>query len=568
MSPNPQTRVRADDQVGEQAALPPTLDHQLPLAADVIALHERTVPRILARAVARRPGQAALIEPRGRTLTYAELDREARGAAAGLRGLGLGPGDTVVAMLDPHADNIVGWLGANLASVVWVPINTSFKGSILQYVVEHSEARVILIEAAWVERINEIASELTHLTTVVVRGGDGVHAAPLDRFEVVAFESLARAEAVELEEPKVSDVSTIMYTSGTEGQSKGVLISHGGVYASSISHQRTVQTEITMTALPFFHAGGLFTGVFQAIRTAGTAVLHGTFSSGRYLDDLRKYHCTTALIVGPIASFLLSQPPSEADRDHSLTNVVMFPVSPLVDEFSERFGVPVAGAYGCTEVAAALLSAPGDGRPGLCGQPVPHLEIELVDEFDQPVVPGEIGELVIRSREPYVMTMGYFKAPELTANAVRNLWFHTGDLLRYDAESGQYAFVDRTKDVLRRRGENISSAEVERHLVALPGVQEAAVVAVKSEMEEDEVRAVIVTEPSAGVRPEEVLRALYARLPYFMVPRYIDIVAELPKTHTMKVQKNVLRARGMTDTVWDCEAAGYRITRHALVTPD
>ena len=567
MSPNPQAAVPIVDGKGAQGTLPSTPDHQLPLNADIIALHDRTVPRILARAVALRPDQAALVEPLGRTLTYRELDREARGTAAGLRGLGLGAGDTVVAMLDPHADNIIGWLGANLASVVWVPINTSLKGSMLQFVLEHSEARVILIEATWVERIDEIASELTHLKTVVVRGGDGSQAATLDRFKVIDLDTLAQAEPVELEEPKVSDVSTIMYTSGTEGQSKGVLISHGAVYACSISHQRTAQTEITMAALPFFHAGGLFTGVFQAIRTAGTAVLHGTFSSGRYLNDLRTYKCTTALIVGPIAAFLLSQPPSAADRDHSLTNVVMFPVSPMADQFSERFGVPVVGAYGSTEVAAAMLSRPGEGRPGLCGQPVPHLEMELVDEFDAPVPLGEVGELVIRTREPYVLTMGYFKAPELTAKAFRNLWFHTGDLLRYDVESGQYAFVDRSKDLLRRRGENISSVEVERHLIALPGVREAAVVALKTEVEEDEVLAVIVTEPSADVRPEEVLQALYARLPYFMVPRYIDIVDELPKTQTMKVQKNVLRERGMTETVWDCEAAGYRVTRHSLVTP-
>lgn len=565
MSSNPQAAVIADDLA--QPADRPTSDHQIPAAADVIALHERTVPRILARAVAAHPDRAALIEPLGRTLTYAELDHEARSVAAALRGLGLGPGDAVVAMLDPHADNIVAWMGANLASVVWVPINTAFKGSILQYVVEHSEARAIIVEAAWVERINEIAPELTHLTTVIVRGGDDCHASPIGRLEAHPFESLALAEPIELTEPTVADISTIMYTSGTEGQAKGVLMPHGAVYACSISHQRTAEVEITMTALPFFHVGGLFTGVFQAIRTAGTAVLHGTFSAARYLDDMRTYECTTALIVGPIANFLLSQPPSPADRDHSLTSVVMFPVSPLVAEFSERFGVPVAAGYGCTEIAAALLSKMGEGRPGLCGEPVPHLEVQLFDEFDEPVAPGEIGELVIRAREPFVMSLGYSKAPEHTVTAWRNLWFHTGDLMRFDAETGQYAFIDRSKDVLRRRGENISSAELERHIVDQPGVQEAVVVAVKSELEEDEVRAVVVPLPGAVIDPVEMLHALYARLPYFMVPRYIDVVPELPKTHTMKVQKAALRAHGMTENVWDCEAAGYRITRHALVTP-
>ena len=550
----------------EPAATTPSPANQVPSPEDILPLQERTVPSAVARALARHPDRPALVEPLGRTLTYRQLDHEARRVAASLHGLGLLQGDNVMAMLDPHADNVVAWVGANIASVVWVPINTSYKGSLLQFVVEHSEARAIVIEREWVERVVHIADQLTHLRVVIVRGGvDGLEMPA--NLELRTFESLQDAEPIELPEPRVTDISTIMYTSGTEGQSKGVMIPHGAVYAASISHARTVETEVVLTCLPFFHAGGLFTGPFQALRTGGTVILHGTFSAARFLDDVRTYRATTTLVVGPIALFLLSLPPSPADRDHELRNVIMFPVINRVEEFAERFGVPVAAGYGCTEISAALLSKVGEGRAGMCGEPVPHYEVALVDEFDTAVGPGELGELVIRPREPSMMSPGYFKAPEKTVAAWTNLWFHTGDLMRFDSAIGQYEFVDRRKDVLRRRGENISSVEVERHLVAAPGVQEAAVIAAPSSVGEDEICAVLVAAPGATIDPAEVLETMYHHLPYFMVPRYFDVVAELPKTQTMKVQKAALRAQGMSAQVWDCEAAGYRVTRTQLVRP-
>jgi crotonobetaine/carnitine-CoA ligase len=192
----------------------------------------------------------------------------------------------------------------------------------------------------------------------------------------------------------------------------------------------------------------------------------------------------------------------------------MFPVSPRVREFTERFSVPVAAGYGSTEISAALLSKVGEAQPGLCGEALPHYEVQLMDEYDVTVARGEVGELVIRPREPYVMSHGYFKAPEKTAAAWTNLWFHTGDLFRFHEQTGQYEFIDRRKDVLRRRGENISAAEVERDLVALPYVQEAAVVAAPSAVGEDEIRAVIVPVPGAEIDPVDVLESMYAQLPY------------------------------------------------------
>ncbi len=536
---------------------------------EVLPLADRTVPGALRRAASRVPDQAALIEAGGRTIVYRELEDQARRAASGLRALGLESGDTVLAMLDNHADHVIAWLGANIASVPWVPINTSFKGSMLQYMVEHSRARVLVIEGKWVDRIIEITGELTHLETLIVRSdGDAVAG---NRFACHDFEVLRQAEPVPVEEPKVSDISTIVYTSGTQGRPKGVLVPHGHAYATAMPRSYTdptnsVATEVVMVSMPFFHAGGLFTGPLQALRTAGTAVLHGSFSASRYWDDVRRHQCTTALLAGPMAVFLLRQPTTPDDRTHDLRSVIMMPAILEIEEFSARFGVPVGVGYGCTEIGAPLFSKPGEGRPGVCGSPLPGYDVRLVDDADVPVAVGEAGELVVRSREPWSMSSGYLDDPDATLGAWTNLWFHTGDMFRLD-DSGQYVFVDRRKDVLRRRGENISSSEVERHLLELPEIADAAVVAVPSDVAEDDVKAVIVLAPDAAFNPQDMLRQLYRRLPYFMVPRYIEVVDALPRTQTLKVQKAVLRAQGLSDSVWDCEAAGFRITRHELIGP-
>ena len=306
--------------------------------------------------------------------------------------------------------------------------------------------------------------------------------------------------------------------------------------------------------------------MLQAIRTVGTAVIHGTFSATRFWGDVRRFGCTTTLLVGPMAVFLLRQPPSPEDRDHSLANVILMPSIAEVEEFSERFGVPVGVGYGQSEVAAPLLAAPGEARPGVCGVPRPEFEVALVDDLDRPVPPGEVGECVVRPLEPWSVNRGYYKDPEQSLHAWRNMWWHTGDLLRL-GPSGQYEFVDRRKDVLRRRGENISSSEVERHLVDLPAIAEAAVVAVPSEHGEDDIKAVVVLTAGGRLDPAGTLRHLYRAMPYFMVPRYLEVVTELPRTQTMRVQKVALRAAGVTAQVWDCEAHGFRITRAALVEP-
>lgn len=524
---------------------------------DGLPVTGRTVPEMLRRATQLVPEQPAIIEATSdRRLSYRELERNASRVAGALRAIGIGRQDFVLVMLDEHLDNVVTWLGANIASICHIPINTSYRGEMLRYVIEHSGARVLIIEGVWCDRLAEVADGLTKLETVVVRRG--ADAQTPNRLGRIDFDKLFSGDPVDVEGPDVSDVSTVLCTSGTEGRAKGVLMPHGQMYQMASSHPRTsADIDVHLVTGPLFHAAALLGGVLQSILIRGTAVLHGSFSVSRFWRDVRKYHCTTTFLLGPMPAFLLREPPTAEDRDHTLKTATLVPAIKEVAEFADRFGVAVGTAYGSTETGPVLTAAPGSARPQLCGTPQPAYVAALVDELDVEVPCGEAGELVIRSLEPCALNRGYHAMPSETVAAWRNLWFHTGDVFRLD-ESGQYEFVDRRKDVLRRRGENVSSFEVERHLLELPHIEEAAVVAVPSETAEDEIKAVIVLAAGVTFDPAETLRQLYRRMPYFMVPRYFEVVGSLPKTATLRVLKAKLRSH------WGVRPClGLRGSRHA-----
>jgi crotonobetaine/carnitine-CoA ligase len=261
--------------------------------------------------------------------------------------------------------------------------------------------------------------------------------------------------------------------------------------------------------------------------------------------------------------FLLKLPPGPGDRDHTLKKVVLVPLSDDAQAFADRFGVDVYTTFNMTETSWPLVSERNPAARGTCGRPRPGVEARIVDDNDCEVAPGAAGELILRTDTPWAMNHGYHNNPEATARAWRNGWFHTGDAFRRD-EDGNFFFVDRLKDAIRRRGENISSFEVEAELMAHPAVREAAAVAVPSEHGEDEVLAVVAPVAGGSVDPAELLGFLVPRMPHFMVPRYVRVLAELPKTPTQKVQKNLLRADGVTPDTWDREAAGIRVRRERL----
>jgi crotonobetaine/carnitine-CoA ligase len=292
-----------------------------------------------------------------------------------------------------------------------------------------------------------------------------------------------------------------------------------------------------------------------------TAILTGTFSLTEFWNDVRKYKATVSFLLGAMANFLYRQPPRPDDADNTMDRIIVVPLLPEVEDFKKRFGVRVSTTYGGTEQNCPMRSSFDLANNRTCGRPLlDRYEVRIVDENDEEVPPNVPGEMCVRTKNPWDMTLGYWNHPDWTVKSWRNLWYHTGDMLMRD-EEGNYYFVDRTKDAIRRRGENISSMEVEQEIVKHPAVLECAVIPAQSEHTEQEVMAIVVPKQGMTVDPVELIRFLEPRMAYFMIPRYVDTIEALPKTPTGKIQKFPLRERGLTPTTWDREKAGIRLKR-------
>jgi crotonobetaine/carnitine-CoA ligase len=359
------------------------------------------------------------------------------------------------------------------------------------------------------------------------------------------------------------DTIAILYTSGTTGPSKGVCCPHAqfywwGVNTAAILDVR--QDDVLYTCLPLFHTNALNTFV-QALLHGARFELGPRFSASRFWSRLVDAEATVTYVLGAMVSILAKRPPGIHDRAHRV-RAALAPATPpdLFPVFEERFGVRLLDGHGMTETNVVLGPRDGEQRPGAMGRVLPGFEAKVVDEDDVEVPDGEAGELVMRADEPFAFATGYWGLPQQTVEAWRNLWFHSGDRVIRDAD-GYFRFVDRIKDAIRRRGENVSAWEVEQVLQSHPDVAAAAVIPVPSDLGEDDVMACVVARPGAVLDHVELLRHCEPRLAYFAVPRYVEILDELPLTENGKVRKFVLRARGVTDATWDREAAGYELSR-------
>jgi crotonobetaine/carnitine-CoA ligase len=315
--------------------------------------------------------------------------------------------------------------------------------------------------------------------------------------------------------------------------------------------------------LPVFHVSGK-SGIYICAVHDARMVVREMFSLTEFWNDVRTFGVTATGLIGVMASFLMAMPEQPDDADTPLRHVTMGPLVAEVEDFKRRFGVKVSTGYGMTEIACPLSS---DGwnlaNTTSCGRlrtGYPGYELRVVDEVDRPLGPDQVGELIVRTAEPFTMNAGYFNMPAETAEAWRNGWFHTGDAFRYDAE-GNYYFVDRIKDAIRRRGENISSFEVEAYVTRHPAVAECAALAVPSEHSEDEVKVVVVPAAGATVDPAELIEFLIPVMPRFMIPRYIEVAEALPKTPTLRVRKVELRNQALNPSTWDREAAGISLPK-------
>ncbi|MFO1079294.1 MAG: AMP-binding protein [Reyranellaceae bacterium] len=487
----------------------------------------------------------------GEEWSYAELRREVVETAAALQRLGLAQDDPVLTWLPNGPEALRIWFAINYLGALYVPLNLAYRGHILEHAVRVSGARLIAGHPDLLPRLDAIdAPGLAQRIAVTDRPS----------LRVAGAEPAPPARPI-----RPWDTQSIIYTSGTTGPSKGVLCSYLQAAAAAEAFYAATEDDRNLVNLPLFHAGG--TGaIYRMLAKGGSVALVESFQTDTFWDTVRATRSTCLTLLGAMVPFLMKAPASPRDRDHTLTKVVLVPLSDDSQAFAERFGVDVYTTFNMTETSWPLVSERNPVVRGTCGRPRAGVEARLVDDNDCEVPPGAIGELILRSDVPWTLNHGYHNNPEATARAWRNGWFHTGDAFRRD-EQGNFFFVDRLKDAIRRRGENISSFEVEAEVGAHPAVREAAVVGVPSEFGEDDVLAVVAPVAGRTVDPAELIGFLAPRMAHFMVPRYVRVLPELPKTPTQKVQKHLLRAEGVTADTWDREAAGIRIRRERLSIP-
>jgi carnitine-CoA ligase len=527
------------------------------------------LPVLIARRAQDDPHRIVVEEVGGPSLSYADYHELILRWAAAYQRLGVSAGDRVVTMLPSSAAASCAWLGLTWLRAIEAPCNLAYRGRMLEYLVRDSEARIVVIADQFLDRLAEVASDLKALDAIVVIGADHDDVDVSCRIieEEQFFADLTPAD--DLLAPRPHDVCALFYTSGTTGNSKGVLTPWAQLYSQATGYvplEDFGEDDSWYMPYPMNHVGGK-TPMYSIALVNGRVVIRNAFDTSSFWSDVDAHRCTSTALLGAMPAFLWQQEPRPDDADHALENVWMAPLVPYLDEFKERFGVRVTTSYGSVEhsvpihangwnTSSSTWKSCGKVRPGY-----PGYEVRIVDEHDYAVGPDQVGELVVRTSEPWTMNAGYLGMPEKTGEVWKNGWFHTGDAFTYDRD-GNFFFVDRARDCIRRRGENISSFEVEAETNAHPLVAESAAIGVPSEYGEEEIKVLVVSVPDAELTAEDLVNFLIPRMPRFMVPRYVEFVPELEKTEaTFRVKKYLLRDEPINAATWDREAAGIEIPK-------
>ena len=531
-------------------------------------MEDVSTPRVLGELIddrAKRNGDKIFLRFKDQKFTYDEIRRYANRCANAFKNLGIAKGDKVSIMLPNCPEFLYVWFGLAKCGAVEVPVNTSYKGEFLRHIVDQSDSRIFVIAYEFLDRLKLIQDALKKVEKVVVLGDIQKQEAARFKIPIMRFEEFFNSSENPVDVVVYPwDPLSIIYTSGTTGLSKGALGPHKFwvVCAEKMLECREGGREdIFYTFMPLYHFNAQCLTTVTTLVAEAQMVLADRFSASRFWDDVRHYGATQFNYLGGVIPILAKQPPKPDDLDNPV-RIALGAGCPqtVMEEVEKRFGIKCLEGFGMTEIGIPVHVRVNDRRLGSCGKPLDIYEIKLFDDQDNEVPAGEAGEIVFRPREPFVMMLGYYNMPDKTAESFRNLWFHTGDLAKRD-EDGYFYFVDRKKDALRRRGENISSFEVERAVNSHPSVLESAAVAVPSEVGEDEVKICLVLRPGVTLTPEELIRHCNDRMPYFAVPRYVEFMESLPKTPTERVEKYKLKQAGITANTWDREKAGIQLTR-------
>ena len=503
----------------------------------------------------------------GASLTFESLEKESNALASALAGLGVQAGDRVLALLNNSKEFLVTLIATHKRGAIFVPINTELKGAFLQHQLKNTEPRVVFVDAELRRAFDTVDTSGIPIESTVVAGDD---AAPLPNTAAHRFEALAKTVARSQDVVPVTpyDPCTIMFTSGTTGPAKGVLMPQALCYYYALSAMRSTaltESDRMYISMPMFHGTACWLQLYSSLLAGAPAHVVKRFSAQSWLSDVRACGATVTYAVGVMPEFILKQPRCDDDADNPLRLSWSVPVSDAWgQDFEERFGLRILQGYGMTEFSVPVWGDLRDPvKAGCAGRVVEDFfEVSIVDpETDERIGPNEIGEIVVRPKEPGVFMAGYFRMPDKTVEAWRNLWFHSGDAGYFD-DQGRLFYVDRIRDRIRRRGENISSFEVEEVINSYPGVMQCAVVGVKvaGAGGEDEVMAYVVPS-SSTLSPKELLDWCVPRMPRYAVPRFIEFVTDIERTASGKVRKQAIRDAGVTSKTWDREAAGYVVPR-------
>jgi crotonobetaine/carnitine-CoA ligase len=497
-------------------------------------------------------------------MTLGELDRLSDRVAAGLQQLGVAKGDRVAVNLPNRIEYVV-LIGA-IAKIgaIQVPLNTYLRGEFLRHQLLQTTPTVYIGDAPALRVLAPLRPECDIRELVLVGAGEDDSVALLGARPYLDLANCgADLRPVDIEP---DDVCVIIFTSGTTGPSKGCTITHGyycNLITVFVDYGWYEPGDIVFGANPLFHFSGQTWLVAAALAVRGSVVVEPAFSARTYMARIRETGATAAMGMGAMGLAILATPPHEDDRNHALRQITFMPSSPdLITAFAERFGIePFAEVFGQSECWPALLGDPRGPRcPGSMGKVTPGLQVKLVDDEGSEVPVGQAGEIVIRPDLPHRLFSGYWNNDAATVQVFRDLWHHTGDSGRMD-ERGYYWFVDRKKDSLRRRGENVSSMEVEAAILKHPAVAAVAVHAVPSDLSEDDIKACIVVKSGATAHPAELFEFFRRNLPYYAIPRYVEFFDALPANVNGRAQKFKLRERGITDTTLDLQALGFVVAR-------
>ena len=513
---------------------------------------------------AQRLGEKTYLWFEGQTFSYAQADRLSDRLACGFQSIGIGKGSHVAVLMGNHPQMVWTLFALGKLGALGVLINTAARGDQLNYFLSQSDSRFLVADPELLPRAMEAYCRSPGELTTICNNAVASCEADFQLGDLFLDRELMVDEA-----PRFNDNQMMMYTSGTTGPSKGVLCT----FAQNIAAGRDIagvmhysESEVLFTCLPLFHANAFRASMTCALWTGATFALSAKFSARNFWREINQSGATEFNGLGAMMSILLKLDPSEQERSHKLRMCCIAPsLSPedtrLVEE---RFNLRVTALYGSTEIGVPLyagLDTPNHKWP-TCGKCLPCYEMRVVDDYGFDVPDGTPGEMLVRPRDPWIGYSAYYKMPEATAQTNKNYWFHTGDRGIRDAD-GYYYFIDRKKESIRRRGENVSSFEVEAIIARIAAVAEVAVIPVPSPLGEDDIMAFVVRKPEARLCEEDIIAHCQGNMAYFMIPRFIAFIDEMPKNSSEKIEKYKLReiSAANMSSCWDAERAGIKLAR-------